>query len=90
MAGNINNYSATVISASTAVKGVSGLLGGIFVSAASNTPTITIYDGTSTSGTALVSVFTPVAGTFYPIPAAYGAGLYVAIGGTISCTVFWN
>ena len=66
-------------------------LTGIFCSSASNTPTITVYDDPAT-GTAnkIVDTFTPVAGTWYPLPFIAGAGLYVAIGGTVSCTVAYN
>lgn len=91
MATLLNNesYNYTQISASTAIKTGDGLFGGIFVSAASSTPTITIYDNTAASGTKVVDTFTPTAGQFYRIPACFGTGCYVAISGTVSCTVFW-
>lgn len=61
---------------------------GVFVSAASATPTITIYDDAATgTSTPIVSVFTPVAGTYYPIPVSTANGLYVVISGTVSATV---
>lgn len=64
------------------------LLRGIFVSAATATPTITVYDDPSTGTTTkLVDTFTPVAGTFYPLPFHAKNGLNVVIGGTVSCTV---
>jgi len=64
---------------------------GIFVSAASATPTITIYDSATTTTTAkVIDTFTPVAATYYSIPASTGAGLYVVIGGTVSATVFFG
>ena len=63
---------------------------GIFVSSASSTPTITVYDSATTTTTAkVVDTFTPVGATFYPIPAATAAGLYVVIGGTVSATVIY-
>ena len=63
---------------------------GIFVSAASATPTITVYDSaTTTTADPIVTVFTPAASTFYPMPAATKAGLYVVIGGTVNCTIFF-
>lgn len=63
---------------------------GIFVSAASSTPTITVYDSATTTTTAkVVDTFTPAAGTWYTIPAATAAGLYVVIGGTVSATVIY-
>ena len=66
-------------------------LGGIFVSAASSTPTITIYDDPATgTGLKLVDTFTPVAGTWYFLPFRCTAGLYVVISGTVSCTVGWD
>ena len=63
---------------------------GIFVSAASATPTITVYDSATTTTTAkVVDTFTPAAATWYTIPAATAAGLYVVIGGTVSATVIY-
>lgn len=38
----------------------------------------------------LVNTFTPVAATFYKIPAVLNNGLYVVVGGTVDCTVFYN
>lgn len=63
---------------------------GIFVASASATPTIKVWDQTSAAAPILVNTFTPVAGTFYPIPAKCHNGLYVDIGGTLDITVFWN
>ena len=64
---------------------------GIFVSAASATPTITVYDSASTTTTIpIVTVFTPIAGTYYPIPASAKTGLYLVISGTVNCTVFFS
>ena len=82
-------YNALVISATTTVKTGSGQTGGVFVSAASGSPTITVYDNTSASGTTLVSVFTPVASTAYAFPCHFSTGLTVAVSGTVSCTVFY-
>ena len=74
--GNVSAYPCKVV--------------GIFVSAASGTPTITVYDSATTTTTAkVVDTFTPVAATFYPIPAATSAGIYVVIGGTVSATVIY-
>ena len=77
-----------VVSASGNVSPKPCALVGIFVAAASATPTITIYDdaGTGTTVT-LVSVFTPVAGTYYKLPFRTLNGLNIVIGGTVSCTV---
>lgn len=82
----VYNYVAP-ISASTNIMVGRGILGGIFVSAASATPTITVYDDASTgTGHPLLSVFTPTAATYYPIHAFVGNGVYIVIGGTVSCT----
>jgi hypothetical protein len=64
---------------------------GIFVSAASSTPTITIYNS-STTGTSdrVVNTFTPVSATYYTIPASLGEGLYIVVGGNVSATVFFG
>lgn len=79
------------ISATTQVKPAAGKLKGLFVSAASSTPTITIYDSAtfSTSDPKIIDTFTPVAGTnhnFYDGIYAKN-GLYVVIGGTVSATI---
>ena len=79
------------ISATTQVKPAAGKLKGIFISAASSTPTITIYDSAtfSTSNPKIIDTFTPVAGTnhnFYDGIYAKN-GLYVVIGGPVSATV---
>lgn len=67
-----------------------GVLGGIFVSAASGTPTITIYDNTSAAGAKIVDIFTPEAGKLYAFCARYIAGLYIDIGGTVAYTVLFD
>jgi hypothetical protein len=79
------------ISASTNIKADQGALLGIFVSAASATPTITVYNSATTTTTdAIATVFTPVAGTWYFLPAAFSAGLYIVISGTVSCTIIYQ
>lgn len=88
MAGNLPYGMYQQLSASANVKPIPGFLLGIFVSAASSTPTITIYDSASTTTTTkIVDTFTPVASTWYPIPVAYSNGCYVVISGTVSATV---
>jgi hypothetical protein len=82
------------ITASTTVKPAAGKLRGIFVSAASSTPTITVYDSfaTSTSRT-IIGVFTPSAGTFYSFTneGMYAKdGIYVVISGTVAATVIFD
>lgn len=68
-----------------------GYLRGIFVSAATGGPTITVYDepaaGTTTK---IIDTFTPTPATFYSLPAKYKTGCNVVIGGTVSCTIFFN
>lgn len=67
-----------------------GYLKGIFVSAASAVPTIKVWDSTAASGAVVVGTFTPVAATYYEMPAALGTGLYITISGTVDCTVFYK
>jgi len=79
------------ITATGNVAPIASDLLGIFVSAASGTPTITVYDSATTTTTApIVSVFTPAAATYYPIPASASSGIYVVISGTVSATVFFG
>lgn len=64
-----------------------GMLG-IFVSSASATPVIQIFDSATTTTTRLmVDSFTPVSGTWYPLPFSASAGLYIIVSGTLSATV---
>ena len=69
-------------------------LKGIFVSAASSTPTITIYDVQTGTATTMVGVFTPAAATFYSFGPADGMffnnGLNIAISGTVTATVIYE
>lgn len=66
-----------------------GRLLGVWVSAASATPTLKVWDSLSAAGTVLAGTFTPVAGTFYPIPCKFYTGLTVTTAGTIDCTPVW-
>lgn len=79
------------ITATAMIKPAAGKLKGLFVSAASSTPTVTIYDSAmySTSDPKILDTFTPVAGTnhnFYDGIYAKN-GLYVVITGTVSATI---
>lgn len=75
------------VSATGNIAGGPARLGGVFVSAASATPTITVYDSATTgTATKIVDTFTPTAGTFYPMPFKADAGVYVVIAGTVSAT----
>lgn len=73
------------------VNGAAGLMG-IFVSQASGGPTITVYDGVTAvaPSTILVNTFTPIAGSFYPMPFLVSRGINVVIGGTVDATVAWG
>lgn len=81
--GDANNLSATAN-----VMPRAGAVTGVWVSSASGSPTIAIYDSATTgTGTIIANTFTPVASTYYPIPFAVQNGVYVVIGGTVDCTV---
>ena len=82
--GNYKNLSASGV-----VSLLPGQLIGIFVASASSTPTIKVWDNTSAATTVLVNTFTPLPGTFYPMPASCTVGCYVTISGTVDCTVFF-
>lgn len=86
IANNNEQYTAQVVTATTTVKTGQGLLGGIFVSSISGTPTITISDGANT----IVSAFTPSAATPYPFPVNFLSSLVITISGTCTATVFYN
>lgn len=74
------------ITSTTTVRTGTGSLEGIFVSSASNTPTILIQDGATT----ICNTFTPASATKYSIPARFGTSLVVTISGTVDCCVFWG
>jgi hypothetical protein len=84
------HYAFSQISASAAVKSGPGLLGGVFVSSVTGSPTVTIYDNTAASGTKIADAFVPTAAKAYPFPSRFSTGLYVAISGTCSLTVFYD
>ena len=78
------------ITATGNVAPIGSKLLGIFVASASSTPTIAVYDSATTTTTdPIAATFTPSAGTFYTIPAATEAGIYIVIGGTVNATVFF-
>ena len=86
------NY--TYITASANIKPMAGKLKGIFVSAASGTPLITVYDSAATTTTnTILGVFTPAAATSYilPLEGAYAkSGIYVVISGTVAATILYE
>lgn len=61
-----------------------GLMG-IFVSQASASPTVKVADAAGT----IINTFTPVAGTYYPIPCRAVGTVTVTIAGTVDATVFY-
>lgn len=80
----------TNISASGQVMTVACSLMGIFVASASASPTIKVWDSLSAAGRICVNTFTPLPGTFYPIPGAMSIGIFVTLSGTVDCTVFYS
>ena len=78
------------------IKSSAGKIKGIFVTAASSTPTITVYDSSAaTTTTPILKVFTPTAATMYPFGAneggiSFNKGLYVVISGTVSVTFIYE
>lgn len=86
------NY--TNITATANIKPMAGKLKGIFVSSASSTPTITVYDSAADTTTKVIlGTFTPAAATSYilPLDGAYAKdGIYVVIGGTVTATVIYE
>lgn len=82
------------ISATTQIKTSASILTGIFVSAASSTPTITVYDSSdaNTSDPKVLDTFTPTAGSNYFFDGGVyaGKGLYVVISGTVSATILFE
>lgn len=88
----MSNY--TAITATTQIKRDAGKLNGIFVSSASSTPTITVYDSfsSSTSDPVVLATFTPTANTMHNFfQGLYtNKGIYVVIGGTVSATISYE
>lgn len=67
-----------------------GYLRGIFISSATG-GSITVYDDPAAGTTnKIIDTFTVAAATFYSLPSKYRTGCNVVIGGTVSCTVFFN
>lgn len=88
----MSNY--TAITSTTQIKRDAGKLNGIFVSSASSTPTITVYDSSasSTSDPVILATFTPTANTMHNFfQGLYtNKGIYVVIGGTVSATISYE
>ena len=90
MFGNLEPGRSKRLTASGLVLTASGqaILSGILV--ATGTPTITVYDGTDTTGEVIVNGLVAVAGTPYPIPRIINKGIYVVLSGAGDITVFYN
>ena len=89
--GTIEAFPYKNLTASGNVLAQRGKLAGIFVATASSTPTLAVFDTAATSTTVtIIAAFTPVAATFYPLPALAANGIYVQIGGTVNCTPFFE
>jgi len=88
----MSNY--TAITATAQIKRDAGKLNGIFVSSASGTPTITVYDSpaTSASDPVILATFTPTGNTMHNFfQGLYvNKGIYVVIGGTVSATISYE
>ena len=72
------------ITATTTLTTKGGKLMGVWVSSASNTPTIKVADSAGT----IANTFTPTGPAYYPLPTKFNGSLVVTIGGTVDCTVF--
>lgn len=88
----MSNY--TAISATTQIKREAGKLNGIFVSSASGTPTITVYDSfsSSTSDPVVIATYTPTGNTNHNFfPGLYvNKGIYIVISGTVAATIAYE
>lgn len=86
------NY--TAITASTQIKRDAGKLRGIYVSSASSTPTITVYDSFSSSASdpVVLATFTPTGNTNHNFVEGLftNKGIYVVITGTVAATVYYD
>lgn len=88
MASAYKNFTAD-----TLIKDGAGKITGIFVAAASATPTLKLWDATSAAAPVLINTFTPVAATYYPMPdggVTFTRGLFADIGGTVDITIFYE
>jgi hypothetical protein len=79
------------------VKVGAGKLKGIFVSTASGTPTLAVYDTAtaSTSDPVILATFTPAGNTMYLLSGDdagiyFSRGLYFDKGGNVNYTVFYE
>ena len=88
----MSNY--TAITATAQIKVGAGKLNGIFVSSASSSPTITVYDSSTASNSdpVVLATFIPTANTSHNFfQGLYlNKGIYVVIGGTVSATISYE
>ena len=88
----MSNY--TAITATAQIKRDAGKLNGIFVSSASSTPTITVYDSSvsSASDPVVLATFTPTGNTMHNFfQGLYvNKGVFVVISGTVSATISYE
>jgi hypothetical protein len=88
----MSNY--TAITATAQIKASAGKLNGIFVSSASSTPTITVYDSSAsnTGDPVVLATFTPTGNTMHNFfQGLYvNKGIYVVISGTVSATISYE
>ena len=88
----MSNY--TAITATAQIKRDAGKLNGIFVSSASSTPTITVYDSSTSSASdpVVLATFTPTGNTMHNFfQGLYvNKGIYVVISGTASATISYE
>lgn len=78
------------LAASGQVKATDGELVGILVGT-STALTLKIWDSLSATGTVILETTGSLAvGAYLPIPASFGTGCYVTIGGSGTFTVFYK
>lgn len=80
-----------VSSGSVTAKTGPGAFVGIMVTAVGNTPLLTVYDNTASSGTTIMDEFIPVVSILYSFarPIAFYTGLRVKSGGSVGCTIVY-
>lgn len=79
-------YTPVRLTASGQVLASKGIVGGFLV--ASGTPTITLYDSLTGSGTVILNAIVTIAGTPYPFPARVANGCYAVLSGAGDVTFF--
>lgn len=81
-------YSPVPLAASALAKAGPGVLGGIFVST-STALTIKVWDSLTATGTVILETTAALtAGQFLRIPAGFGTGCFITVGGVGTFTVF--